>query len=277
MKENSDSLYNMVGKFLSEGCAVVYAVGEGISIPTNQLVNRMYSNLRQSGSIGDIEDYIRTGTLRIMDAREIYSSDLVGNTAAMLDKWMSIIKEFRERKFKNIIIIAGGTTALSDSDKQNNLVAYEQAILETVKKTRSVHVICCYLQESLDKMQFDQIASIVNAHQCNVIPVTTGVESRRIGPSIILDAIVDGIEDVMGKDSGKLIMQTMKTVYKINEEGIVSNPSLFQEKLQKILGNTSKMVLDSASKKIKEIMLLVGIVVVVHSIFSSMMLLERLK
>lgn len=80
----------------------------------------------------------------------------------------------------------------------------------------------------------------------------------------MLDAIVDGIEDVMGKDSGRLIMQTMKTVYKINEEAILSNPSLFQEKMQKMLGSTSKMVLDSASKKIKEIVLLVGIIAVIH-------------
>ncbi len=68
---------------------------------------------------------------------------------------MAIIKEFRKKKFKNIVIISGGITAFSDRDTQNNLVAYEQAILETVKKIGSVQVICCYSQESLDKMQFD--------------------------------------------------------------------------------------------------------------------------
>ncbi|AFU59295.1 hypothetical protein Ngar_c23700 [Candidatus Nitrososphaera gargensis Ga9.2] len=49
---------------------------------------------------------------------------------------MAIIKEFRKKKFKNIVIISGGITAFSDRDTQNNLVAYEQAILETVKKNR---------------------------------------------------------------------------------------------------------------------------------------------
>ncbi|AFU59296.1 hypothetical protein Ngar_c23710 [Candidatus Nitrososphaera gargensis Ga9.2] len=91
MRDSSDNLYTMVGKFLSEGNAVVYAVGGsggrgGIRIPRNQLVNRMYSKIRQSGLIGDVEDYIRTGALKIMDVREIYSSDLVGNTATMLGK-----------------------------------------------------------------------------------------------------------------------------------------------------------------------------------------------
>ena len=262
----------MINKFLSKGYAVIYAVGaEGVGIPKKQFVNHVYSKIKQSGLIEDVEEYMQAGALRIMDVREIYSPDLISDTVAMLGKWMSIIKELRRKKFKNIAIISGGTTAFSDNN-QNCLVAYEQAILETAKEIGSVHVICCYFQESLDKMQFGQLTSIANAHQCNIIPEESGMESRRMTPSVILDAIVDGIEDVMGKGSGKLIIQTMKIVYKIDEDTIISNPSLFQEKLQKILGNTSKMVLDSASEKIKDSVLVVGVLMIIHSIFPSIRL-----
>ncbi|MGI0048521.1 MAG: hypothetical protein ACREAW_03180, partial [Nitrososphaera sp.] len=72
---------------------------------------------------------------------------------------------------------------------------------------------------------------------------------------VILEALVDGIEDILGKGSGRLIIQTMKAVYKIDENAIILNPSIFQEKLQKMLGNTSNIVLDSITNKIKETVL----------------------
>lgn len=266
MEGNFHNLYRMINRFLSEGYAVIYAIeAEGIGAPKNQFVNHTYSKIRQSGLIEGAEEYMQAGALQIMDAREIYSSDRIGNTAAMLEKWTSIIKELRRRKFKNIAIIAGGTTAFSNSDNQDSLVACEQTVLETAKKIGSVHVICCYLQESLDKLQFAHLTSIANAHQCNVTPDPSGMEYRKMNPSIMLDAIIEGIEDVMGEGSGRLIMQTMKAVYKIDEKTIISNPSLFQEKLQKMLGNTSKMILHSSKKKIKEIMLVVGVIVMIHS------------
>jgi DcmR-like sensory protein len=256
MKANFNSLYRIINKFLSEDYAVIYAIEvEGIDIPKNQFVNHVYRKIRQSGLVEDAEDYIQAGALRIIDAREIYSSELVGDTTALLQKWMSIITDVRKSKFKNIAIIAGGTKAFSDSNNQKRLVAYEQAVLETAKKLQSVHIICCYLKESLDQLQFAQLVSVTNAHDCNIIPVPSGMESRRFPTSVILEAVVGGIEDILGKGSGRLIIQTMKAVYKIDENAIILNPSIFQEKLQKMLGNTSNIVLDSITNKIKETVL----------------------
>lgn len=253
MKANFDSLYGIINKFLSQDYGVIYAIeAEGVDIPKNQFVNHVYMKIRQSGLVEDVEDHIQAGALRIINVREIYSSELVGDTAALLQKWMSILKEARKSKFKNIAIIAGGTKAFSDSSNQMGLVAYEQAVLETAKKLRSVHIICCYLKESLDQLQFAQLVSITNAHDCNIIPVQSGIESRGIPTSAILEAVVDGIEDILGKGSGRLIIQTMKVVYEIDENAIISDPSIFQEKLQKMLGNTSNIVLESITNKIKE-------------------------
>ena len=262
--ESLEGLYSMVNKFLSERYAVIYAIDPSdIGVPKDQLVDHVIMKLKSSGTIENVGNYIRTGALRIMDVHEIYLSDLAGDAAFMLKKLTSIFNDIKKKKFKNIAIIAGGPPFLLDSDSQDKLIDYEQTILKAAEK-KSVHIICCYLQESLDEVQFAQLAAIVSAHQCNVIPVRAGMQSRRIFSSLLLDAIVDGIESVMGKGSGRLVMRTMEMVYKINEEIIISNPSLFQEKLQKILGNSSKTVLTSVNNRIKEILLLVSIIAATH-------------
>jgi hypothetical protein len=246
-------IYRIVNKLLDEGFAVIYAMEEGeFDASKNQFVNRVYLNIRQSSLVKGQEDYIDAGTLLIIDPREIYSTQTVGDTSAVTQKWVSVIKKARRNKFKKIAIIASGTIAFAN---QRNLVACEQAIMKMAKKLETVQIICCYLKKSLDNMQFAQLASITNAHDCNVIPASSGIESRGMSASIILWAIIEGIEDILGKGSGRLIIQTMKAVYKINEDAIISNPPLFQQKLQKILGNTSDIVLDSINKKIKEAML----------------------
>ncbi len=89
------------------------------------------------------------------------------------------------------------------------------------------------MQESLDKMQFAQIASILNAHQCDII-LNTGMEFRKIGPYIILDAILEGMEDTVSKDSERWILQTAFIVCKINEETIISNPPIISGKARKV-------------------------------------------
>ncbi|HJS81661.1 MAG TPA: hypothetical protein VJ742_02375, partial [Nitrososphaera sp.] len=153
----------------------------------------------------------------------------------------------------------------------SKLVDYEKTILVAAKE-KSIHVVCCYLQESLDEAQFAQLAAIVNAHQCNIVPVKAGIQSRKIASSHLLNAIIEGIEREMGRGSGRLVMRTMEMIYKINEEQIVSDPSLFQEKLQKILGSSSKTVLNSVNNRIKEILLLVGIVAATHYMLYSTIL-----
>jgi hypothetical protein len=127
------------------------------------------------------------------------------------------------------------------------------------------------LKESLDEFQFAHLMSIINAHQCIIGHVEDSEESRKMDAAVMLEAIVRGIEDALGEGSGKLIIQTMKTVYRIDEDTILSNPNLFQEKMQRLLGNTSRIVLDSANRRIKEMLLVAGLstMMVMATMFSS--------
>lgn len=271
------SVYETVNKFLSEGYAVIYAIderGRGISkdASKSQLINHIYSKMKQSQLVEDMETRIESGALTIVDAKEVYFPSKQIDTVKTLKQWISLIKTVRKKgNFKDIAVISGGVTVFSDTDNLDRLIAYERAISESVKKLQSVRVICCYLEESLDTFQFAQLMSIVNAHQCVVGRIEDSEESKQMNSAVMLEAIVGGIEDVLGEGSSELVMQTMKAVYRINKDAVISNPHLFQEKMQRLLGSSSKAVLDSASKRIKETLLATGLALIVAAtVFSSM-------
>jgi hypothetical protein len=271
-------IYKTVNRLLSRGSAVIYAIEErgGGGIDKNaskiQLINHIYSKMKQSQLIDDIESHIESGALTIADARELYPpspSEQVDN-AKMLKRWISLIQTVEKKgNFRDIAVICGRVAVFSDANNLENLIAYERAISESIKKLRSVRILCCYLKESLDRFQFAQLMSTINAHQCAIGCIEDSEESRKMDPAVMLEAIVGGIEDALGEGSGKLVMQTMKTVYRIDENTIISNPNLFQEKMQRLLGNTSKIVLDSANRRIRETLLMGGLSMIMATVFSS--------
>jgi hypothetical protein len=44
------------------------------------------------------------------------------------------------------------------------------------------------------------------------------------------------LEKALGRETYDLVIKTLRLVYKIDEETIVSNPELFEEKISKMLG-----------------------------------------
>ncbi len=278
--EDVSIIYETVNRLLCEGYAIIYAINErGMGeIDANasriQLINQIYSRMKQSQIIGDIESHIESGALTIVDARDMYrySPSEKVDTERVLKQWISLIQTVGKKgNFKDVAVISGGVEVFSDANHLDDLIAYERAITESVNQLRSLRVVCCYLKESLDEFQFAHLMSIINAHQCIIGHVEDSEESRKMDAAVMLEAIVRGIEDALGEGSGKLIIQTMKTVYRIDEDTILSNPNLFQEKMQRLLGNTSRIVLDSANRRIKEMLLVAGLstMMVMATMFSS--------
>lgn len=57
------------------------------------------------------------------------------------------------------------------------------------------------------------------------------------------------IDQSLGKETSDLIFKTLKLVYKIDEEVIVSNPELFEEKIRKMLGDSAAEAVIKAISK----------------------------
>ena len=150
--------------------------------------------------------------------------------------------------FKGIAVIKGGVKAFTDSESQDRLVIYEEAILRSITELGGISVICCYLPESLKQLTFSNLMSIAAAHQCIM---ESGADHREISYFNLLGAIRDGVEDILGPGSARLIIQTMKIIYNLDEDAIVSRPKVFEEKLRKVLGKAAQSVLDSISEKVR--------------------------
>ena len=248
-----DDIYQIMDKFMDDGYVVVYgAASKGEYVPSNKFVEHVHTRMSESGAIKDLEHRIEAGALRILDFREIYSEKNILNPDKLLEKWTNIIQGVRKNKIvKGLVVIAGAVESFTNSGSQKKLVTYEQSILKVITELGSIQVICCYMPESLKKLEFSSLISIAAAHQC---VIADKIDFREISGLILQEAIHIGVEKVLGPGSAKLIFQTMKMIYRLDEDVIVSNPNVFEEKLRKVLGRSAEAVLRSVSEQVRRLL-----------------------
>ncbi len=56
----------------------------------------------------------------------------------------------------------------------------------------------------------------------------------------------------MGAGSDKLVFHTLKAMYNLDDDQIISNPRLFEEKLGKVLGKSAKTVINSIANELRK-------------------------
>jgi hypothetical protein len=217
--------------------------------------NPALEKMMRSQLIEDLEQHIRNNALRIVDVQDMYLRDEDMDANRIIRKWISLIKKSkRTRHFKGTVVVAGGITFFTDSNNPDKLLNYEHALLNEIAEVGSLRVVCCYLEESLDKMHFSGLVSLVTAHQCAINSSHISIECRQLHASVIMEALAEGTEEVLGRGSWNLIRRTMKLIYGINENTFVSNPAVFEEKLRKVLGASSEIVVASITKKVKKLL-----------------------
>lgn len=252
------TLFRLVNRYLADGFAVIFGVELKNSSGFSKLqrYNLTFKKMEQSRLIENIEDHIQSNALRIVDVEDIYLHDeSIIDVTRIIRKWISLVKESkRMRHFKGVVVIAGGTRLFTDSMNLDKLVIYEHSLLDVIVQLGSLRVICCYLEESLDVLHFSHLVSLVTMHQCSINNSDNSPQSRQILAAVVMEAIADGTEEVLGKGSWNLLSRTMKLIYGLNENTVVSNPALFEEKLQRVLGASSEIVLTSINKKIKTLL-----------------------
>ena len=64
-----------------------------------------------------------------------------------------------------------------------------------------------------------------------------------------IETVKAGLEKALGKETTNLVLKTLRVVYKMDEETIVSNPELFEEKIKKMFGDmTTEIILKAISE-----------------------------
>jgi hypothetical protein len=250
VQKSTGSIYDVMEKYLDEGFVVVYGVlVADREIPKEKVAGYVYSRLKESAIISDLDNRIEKGLLRIIDFREACYVRNVFQPTRFLEKWTGMFTVIRKSKgFKGLVVISDAVNSLTSAGAENKLVTYEESVTKVITELGSIQVICCYLPESLKKFEFATLMSLVSTHQCSI---ANKVDHREISDVVILEAMHAGVEKVLGAGSAKLVFQTMKMVYRLDEKAIISNPNIFEEKLRKVLGHVSESVLKSVSEQVR--------------------------
>ena len=242
------AVYRMLGAHLESGRAVIYAAEADLPTKTS-------TRIKQSGIIEDVKSYIESGALTIADIRSVYSPKATNlDGKAMLGRWLDLVEQVRRKnRFDRVVIISGGTTAFSDSSRLESLLAYEDGIRRTVAasmRKRPLQIICCYLAASIARMTPKHLFSIINSHQCTMGSDWSYKEWR---PGDAIALIGSGLDRALGAGSATLIFQTLKLIYKIDRDQIISRPQLLEDTLRKVVGEkAADVALKSISDETKK-------------------------
>lgn len=133
-----------------------------------------------------------------------------------------------------------------ETKNHQKLVEHEQLVSNVYDG--SLEAICCYIQSSIADLSLEHLVSLLNSHQ-NTVP-DMGAKNREWQPSQLLDMIGKGLEKMVGKTTSQLTLEAIKTMYKIDEKIIISQPGLFEKGIKKMFADSAWVILDAIKNEI---------------------------
>jgi hypothetical protein len=241
--------YDKIALYLSQGYAVIYVLESDIT--------KVIRNLSKACAI-EIEEYIEKGALTIIDANSFYSpSETRLDYNILLAQWQKIISSVSKRgKFRGVMVMGMPHAAFFDGrENQQKLIEYEEQVAKHYDG--SLQVFCCYKKELIDKLPLGYLLRLLAAHQDTAISSSDNSNQGSFGTNNqnvqrTIDLIEEGLAEAVGKETSVLVLKTLKLIYKIDRDKIVSDPETFEEKIRKMLGKeAADPVLRMIAERIK--------------------------
>lgn len=226
-------LYAKIVDYLAQGYAVVYIVEKD--------VNQVVRNLLKAG-ITEGEDYIEKGALTIVSSDSFYSPVETNlDYKELLPQWQKITSSVSKNgRFKGVVLMGMPHHEFFDKEEnQHKLVEYEEQAAKWYDG--SVQIFCCYTKELLDKLPLSRLVRLLAAHQ-EIVG----------GTPAIIDMVEQGLIKAMGKETSVLVFRTLKLIYKLDKDIILSDPELFEEKVRRMFGEAADPVLGMIAKTIRD-------------------------
>ncbi len=234
--DNYSGLYGKVSSYLSEGYAVVYAVETAV---TDTIKRMNDAGIRTEKCIED-------NTLTVLDRNFIYSQDRTKFEGRLvLETWKAIISETSQKgKFKGIAVM-GMPEPFFETINHQKLVEYEELVSREFDG--SFEAVCCYMQRSVADLPLKYLISLLNSHQY----IVTGTEDHsEWHPAKVLEIISRGLEKTVGKKTSNLDFEAMRSMYKIDERTVISQPAVFENALRKMFADSAETILHAIKNEI---------------------------
>ncbi len=218
------ALYDIIRKYTSRNYAVIYAVENGMSKTVKQMSRRGV----------DVETLVESGVLTIVDRDAMYSMEKTNNLEgqAILDSWHSLMLKVKKRSNSDgILAIGSAETFFEHHVDPCRLVNYESRIGK--KFHIPLEAICCYSANAFSKLSLGDLVTVLNAHQSTI---HRNCRYREWHPHRFIELACNGLDRALGSELSDLIFKTMKLCYRISDSHIISNPPIFENMLERIMG-----------------------------------------
>ena len=232
--DNAPPLYSRIIEYLKGGYAVIYAM----EVLPCMAVQKMAAMDEQ------VEDFIESGALQVVDPESIYAK--IGRCDP-IDVWHPMIRK-AGRQFRPRSIIAISTPELfARGGRISDVVHFEREL--GMKSRERIEVVCCY--------NFENFASLSLAEAVSLLAMRDGGSRhyQECKPKII-SRMKRGLDKSLGSGSGRLVMATMKAVYRMDADALLADPELFEEKLRRFVGKWADRAVAEMVNEIKEEMVL---------------------
>jgi hypothetical protein len=195
------------------------------------------------------ENYIENNALTVLDRNSVYSQSKTNNFEGrlLLERWGHIISEVNQKKEKNFkgIAIMGMPEPFFETINHQKLVEYEQ--LASKELDSSIEAICCYTRRSIADLSLKHLVALLNSHQCAI----TDLEEYNEGVSTdILEMVGRGLEKALGKTTSRIVFEGMRSVHKIDERIVNSQPQVFENVIRKVFSDSAGTILDAIKGEI---------------------------
>jgi hypothetical protein len=204
IRDAAHGLYSYIKEYLGKGHSVLYTAER----KSARLI------LRPSKDY-DLRRYIKSGSLKVIYREAIFSKGRALTSDKLFKNLLeSVISSIQKEKQKHVIAV-GSHRHLSKDFKLKQLIKYERSLSKLLKKYRLF--VCCYTQKYLAALSASVLINLVS---CHTHSLHKGCVFRPWQEQDIIRIIGSGIDAALGSGMSRIILKTLKMVYKMDTRDI---------------------------------------------------------
>lgn len=237
-------LYDHMIDYLSKGYAVIY-------IASNQA--KAIQKMMKAKTGLDIEEYIERRALILIDPKLVFcrSGNLTSSACEILRSLRSIMQKTISKHSRIVIIYSVNDLPVHEKCDDVGELTYERLIPSKICHKGRIEIICCYDSRSFESLSLGKTISVLGLYNYTIHSNCHYCEWH---PEIIIELIAEGLNRALGQGAAQLIFTSLKWIYRIDEDSIISQPEVFEEKLRRVLGGKAdiaiRVILDEIRSRV---------------------------
>lgn len=230
-------LYKILARYLAEGYAVVYAAEPN----PDQVIHRM----AKAGV--EVKRYIENGMLRVESPELIYvSGDGSFDATATIESWRNVTSEILSSTKARGVVAIGSVDVFIRHGEQERIIDYERSIGK--KFQAPIEAVCCYRADSLSDTSASALIAILNSHQ---YIIHDNAEYSEWEDSKLQNVMSSAFSKVFGTTASDLVLKSLKSIYRLDEKSIISEPEILENVVGKFFKDSSAPILAAVLKDLK--------------------------